>query len=69
MAANLETQTNANTSIVQDLVAALKIQLLSDPITRPAIIGWATLPDNSIEQEFARSSLLQEMLGSDFEWR
>jgi hypothetical protein len=66
VAAKLETQTDANTSIVEDLVAALKIQLLSDPITRPAIIRWATLPDNSIEQEIERSLMLQEMLGGDF---
>jgi hypothetical protein len=62
----LQTQTDASTAIVQDLVEAIRNELLSDPITRPAIIRWATLPDNSIEQEIERSLMLEDMLGGNF---
>jgi hypothetical protein len=65
----LEIQTDASTTIVEDLVEAIRDSLLRDPITRPAIIGWATQLSGAIEQEFERSMMVTEMLGEDFEWR
>jgi hypothetical protein len=57
---------HSETTIVEDLVQAIRDQLLSDPVTRPAIINWATEPDRSIEQEIDRSLMLEDMLGGDF---